>query len=150
MRTCYFLVLRMKQEQRSTTLNHFPRTLLKEGRQALSILLHATWKVLRSLPSLNLGNHWGDTLFTFRPYHTVLFVLFSGYLIHEIQTNIPPLPCSTSLFSHSLTEEKFQKSFPDFIALCYSLHKAETWNKIKHFFCPYAWGQRNTHIRMLM
>lgn len=144
MRTCCFLVLRMKQEQRSTTLNHFPHTLLKEGRQALSILLHATWKVLRSLPSLNLGNHWGDTLFAFRPYHTVLFVLFSGYFIHETQTNIPPLPCSTSLFSHSLTGKKnFRKAFLILLLFATACIRLRRETKLNTFSAPMH-GDRGT------
>lgn len=142
MRTCYFLVLRMKQKQRSTTL-YFPHTLLKEGRRALSILFHATWKVLRSLPSLNLGNHSGDTLFTFRPYHMVLFVLFSGYLIHETQTNIPPLPCSTSPFSCSLTEKNFRKAFLILLLFATACMRLRHETKLNTFSAPMH-GDRGT------
>lgn len=145
MKKCSFLALRMKQKQRSTTLNHFPYILLKQGRDSLSSSL-LTERCQGPSSPLNPGNLWGDTLFTFRPRHMVLFCslqLFNSWPASH------PLPCSTPLFSHSLTEKgfkKFQKGFPDFIPVYYSSHMAV----IKCFLCPYAWGQGNIHVRMLM
>jgi len=149
MRT-YFLVLRMKQKQRSTTLNRFPHTLLRQGTDKHSLSSSMLTKRCRGGPFPKPRRSLRRQTLSSLSGHTIWysFLLFSGYWIHETQPNIAPLPCSTTHSPRSLTDKDFRKAFLIFLLLATAHMWLRNRTKLKAFSAPCMGTEE--YPRMLM